>query len=116
MTLIALSSMLNKVFHVFTPFFLQTVSPGDLSNEKPVASDAPPQILYLALYARDEQYRCVIPADAPITGPGLPSLNFGSKASTFELVGASKAPPLPTASEARPLAASEARPPAASEA
>eukprot|EP00965_Chrysotila_dentata_P084295 2783775-Pleurochrysis_carterae.AAC.1 len=65
MTLVALSSMLNKVFHVFTPFFLQIISPGDLTNEKPKASNAPPQILYLALYAMDEHYRCVIPADAP---------------------------------------------------
>eukprot|EP00965_Chrysotila_dentata_P179488 5926985-Pleurochrysis_carterae.AAC.1 len=65
MASIALSSMRNKVFHVFTPFFLQTISPGDLTDEKPEVSNAPPQILYLAFYAIDEHYRCVIPADAP---------------------------------------------------
>eukprot|EP00965_Chrysotila_dentata_P244276 6205875-Pleurochrysis_carterae.AAC.1 len=63
MTLIALSSMLNKVFHVFTPSFLQTIRPGDLTNEEPEASNSPPQTLYLAFYAMDEHYRCVIPAD-----------------------------------------------------
>eukprot|EP00965_Chrysotila_dentata_P060821 2015645-Pleurochrysis_carterae.AAC.1 len=65
MTLVALSSMLNKVFHVFTPFFLQTVSPGDLTDVKPEASNAPPQILHLAFYAIVEHYRYVIRADAP---------------------------------------------------
>eukprot|EP00965_Chrysotila_dentata_P205198 6182815-Pleurochrysis_carterae.AAC.2 len=64
MTLAALSSMLNKVFHVFTPFFLQILSPGDLTKEKPELSSAPPQILYLVVYAIEEHCQCVILADA----------------------------------------------------
>eukprot|EP00965_Chrysotila_dentata_P128866 4260564-Pleurochrysis_carterae.AAC.1 len=47
MTLIAPSNMLNKVFHVFTPYCNQVLSPGDLTNDEVQTAVSPPQTLYL---------------------------------------------------------------------
>eukprot|EP00965_Chrysotila_dentata_P039362 1308406-Pleurochrysis_carterae.AAC.1 len=67
MTLVALSRACSTRFSTSSRHFpcKRTVSPGDLTDVKPKASNAPPQILHLAFYAIDEHYRYVIRADAP---------------------------------------------------